>query len=362
MTPRGRRRVIATPPAVFLPHRTFPLSWLHRQLDLISHLLEPGECEPSMTRPATELGQRIKELRLRHYGRAGKSEFAKTLQTPLDEYERFERATIPTGEILVRMCEETGEDLQWLLTGAPSRGTMVISGARDRHQELIAKLARLLETSPESAASVDAFVDLLSEAVRMRASPAATARQELPPPRVRDLVPILNDDELPRHIAAQVDAGGQHSWLAAPVIDGGMITRHAALLTEPDVRAGDGAARELSIVRVAAGPGRAREFVESEQVAGCFPDIFGVRIPDDAMSPLFRRGDVALVSAGVAAAVGRPAVFRLGNREGLSCGIWLEQADERITLGRLSDGGEETVSAAEVLWSLEVLYRVRPAA
>ena len=59
---------------------------------------------------------------------------------------------------------------------------------------------------------------------------------------------------------------------------------------------------------------------------------------------------------------GSPAVCRLDNGEGVTCGIWLEQDDERITLGRLSDGGEETVRAAEVLWSLEVLYTVRSAA
>ena len=315
-----------------------------------------------MTRPGKELGERIRELRQRHYGRTGKSEFAKALQTPLDKYSGFERGIIPSGEILVRMCEATGEDLQWLLTGSPSRGTMVISGARDRHQELIAKLARLLEASPESAARVDAFVDLLSDTARVGASAAAAVRRELPPPNVRDLVPILNDDELPRHIDAQAADGGQPAWLAAPALDGGRITRHAAILSEPDVRAGEGAARELSIVRVSDSAGRAREFVESEQVAGCFPDMFGVRIPDDAMSPLIRRGDVALVSAGVGAAVGSPAVCRLDNREGVTCGIWLEQDDERITLGRLSDGGEETVRAAEVLWSLEVLYTVRSAA
>ena len=311
-----------------------------------------------MSRTDKKLGERIKALRQRHFGRGGKGEFAKALGLPIGEYERFERGAIPTGETLVRMCETSGEDLQWLLTGVGSRGTMVISGARDRHQELIAKVARLLDAAPESAPKLDAFVDLLVESERVHPHP----RPELPAPRTKDLVPILAGDELPNGFNAQNESLSRPAWLPTPMLDGCSISRCPALLAEPDVRSSDVQFRELNIVRITDGAGAVREFVECEHVAGCFPDMFGVRIHDDTMSPLLCQGDVALVAPSVPAQTGRPPLCGLADRRGAAYGVWLEQSHDRIVLGRLSDGGEDSVDAAEVMWSLEVLYRVRPAA
>ena len=115
-------------------------------------------------------------------------------------------------------------------------------------------------------------------------------------------------------------------------------------------------------MRITDGAGAVREFVESEHVAGCFPNMFGVRIHDDTMSPLLCQGDVALLAPSVAAQTGRPAVYRLSDGRGVACGVWLEQSQDRVVLGRLSDGGEDSVDASQMMWSLEVLYRVRPAA
>ncbi len=311
-----------------------------------------------MSRTDKELGERIKVLRQRHFGRGGKGDFAKALGLPLGEYDRYERGAIPTGKTLVRMCETSGEDLQWLLTGVGSRGTMVISGARDRHQELIAKVARLLDATPESAPRLNAFVDLLAEWQRVHPH----ARPELPAPRTKDLVPILAGDELPDGIGPQSDSLSRPSWLPTVVLDGCSISRCPALLAEPDARASDVRFRELYIVRITDGAGAVREFVESEHVAGCFPNMFGVRIHDDTMSPLLCQGDVALVAPSVAAQTGRPALYRLSDRRGAACGVWLEQSHDRVVLGRLSDGGEDLVDVSQMMWSLEVLYRVRSAA
>jgi len=106
------------------------------------------------------LTERIRQLRRRHFGAGGKAEFARRLDLPLEEYERFERGRLPPGDVMLRMCELTGEDLQWLLTGVAARGTVVISGTRGRHQDFLTRLARLLDEKPTLAAPLEAFVEL----------------------------------------------------------------------------------------------------------------------------------------------------------------------------------------------------------
>ena len=114
-----------------------------------------------MGNPEKALAERIRELRRRHFGTRGRAQFAERLNLPLNEYARYERGTVPPGEVLVRICDATGEDLQWLLTGTASRGTVVISGARNRHQDLLARLAQVLDTRPQLARSLESFLDLL---------------------------------------------------------------------------------------------------------------------------------------------------------------------------------------------------------
>lgn len=154
-----------------------------------------------MSSPEQALARRIRELRRRHFGPQGKELFATRLGLSLEEYGRFEQGVVPPGEVMVRMCEATGEDLQWLLTGVAARRTMVIAGTRGRHQDLLARLARLLDERPQLAAPVEAFVDLLTQGEPAHAEEAPA----LPGPSHQHLVPILEPQELPRTLPAEAD-------------------------------------------------------------------------------------------------------------------------------------------------------------
>jgi hypothetical protein len=90
--------------------------------------------------------------------------------------------------------------------------------------------------------------------------------------------------------------------------------------------------------------------------------MFGLRIADGAMAPLFEPGDVTLLSPAAGPRVGRPVVCRLAQEGKVLCRVWLGESDEQVLLGRLSDGGEDIIARPDVRWSLEALYRVRPAA
>lgn len=311
-----------------------------------------------MKRPEQALAERIRELRRRHFGPRGKATFAERLDLSLEEYERFERGTVPPGEVLVRMCEATGEDLQWLLTGVASRGTVVISGTRNRHQELLTRLARLLDAHPRLAAPIEAFVDLLARGEEVRAE----ARPALPVPEAGALIPVFEPHELPATLPGDDDGPGGFP-LAPPPGEWQMGERATAQLAEPAGAYEPDAFRAVELVSLAGDASRPpRQFIHSREIAACFPGIFGVRLADDAMRPMFRAGDAALAAVGAPARVGRPALCRLRNEREVRCRVWLGEDGGYVQLGRLADGELERHSPEDVCWSLEVLFRLAPAA
>lgn len=309
-----------------------------------------------MKNPEQALTERLKELRRRHYGPRGKAELARRLGISLAEYERFERGALPPGDLLVRLCELTGEDLQWLLTGVAARGTVVISGARGRHQALLARLAKLLDERPALAAPVEAFIDLVArgEEARAQAVPA------LPSPTPDDLIPIYENKDAPAALPPPDARDNGRPPLARLEHLAGM-ERRAAQLLEPAARYDDQPARAVRLVAAADAEGRDRLFLHQRDIASCFPGMFGVRLTDDSMRPMFRAGDAALVAAGAEPRIGRPVLCKFAHEPGARCRIWLGQDAARVHLGRLADGEQETAARADLAWSLEIIYRLTAA-
>jgi transcriptional regulator with XRE-family HTH domain len=310
---------------------------------------------------ATELGRRIAELRRRHFGAGGKEAFAARLGVPLDEYARYERGTLPSGALLVRMCELTGEDLQWLLTGVSSRGTIVISGARTRHEHLLTRLASALAENPELAAPVEAFLDLLL------ATPPAPASAELPSPDDASLIPIYDPADVPAQLpsaeasaGAPADGGRPSGGRRLVLPEGAAVAQAAFLLSEP---ASDYAAAEQRPVTTLTldAAGAAQCFLRDATLARALPGVFGVRVRDTDMTPMFVPGDVVLVVGTAGARPGRPAVLKPADGPA-RCRIWLGPDGADVVLGRLSDHADERLPQIAVAWSLEVLYRMAPAA
>jgi len=312
-----------------------------------------------MSEAEQALARRIRELRRRHFGSQGKAAFAERLGLPLEDYARYETGAVPPGEVMVRMCELAGEDLQWLLTGVAARGTVVIAGARGRHRDLLARLARTLEEQPELAAPVEAFVDLLLQG---RSAPAA-APVALPPAAVADLIPIFEPDELPAALPpGSNDELRERFALACSAGSTAATADASAELSEPAMRYDPAAGRPVEIVTLRTADGRTQRCVRSAEIARCFPGAFAVRVTDESMQPMFRAGDAVLVASGATAKVGRPALCRAVDGAGTRCRIWLGGEQDVVHLGRLADGADEPVAKEHVLWSLEVLFRLALAA
>ena len=305
------------------------------------------------------LTERIKQLRRRHFGAGGKAEFARRLDLPLEEYERFERGTLPPGDVMLRMCELTGEDLQWLLTGVAARGTVVISGTRGRHQDFLARLARLLDEKPTLAAPLEAFVELL-----MRGEQAGRqVAQALPVSEPLDLIPIFEADELPDELPApEANPEGGQFWLVALGQSASLTDEQPAELAEPASECDSQALQTVRLVSGRTEDGRVRRFVRSREVARCFPGMFGVRLGDDTMAPMFQAGDAVLVTVGEAPKIGQPVLCKLAGEPAVRCRIWLGQEEQVVHLGRFSDGEHEQVPCDRLRWSVEVLYHLSLAA
>lgn len=310
-----------------------------------------------MSTPEKQLSERIRELRRRHFGARGKAEFARRLNAPIEDYERYERGAIPSGELLVRMCELTGEDLQWLLTGAASRGAVVISGARNRHQKLLAHIASELDSQPALATPLEAFFELLLT--------GAALNKDAPPalPASNALIPIFGPRDWPQTPPDPDGPDGGRALLAPPTEEAlASCARVPLALSEPNADGGIAAGAPASLLALSNSAAPLRDFIHCPDVVHCFPLAFGVRIDNEKMAPIFSTGDVAIVAAGAEPRLGAPALCKFADPNDDRCRIWLGEEGDHVNLGRASDGGREQASRDTLLWSLDVIYRAAQAA
>jgi|GEM_PF-1348468 len=312
-----------------------------------------------MSTPERELAKRIRELRRRHFGARGKDEFARQLGMTRDEYDKFEDNRLPPGELMVRMCEITGEDLQWLLTGVSSRGAVVISGARRRHQNLLTRIASSLDADPKLAGPLEAFFDLLTQGGELR----PRTDDALPSPNAGALLPVFKQNEWPATLPEPDDSGG--GMPLTPILAEQALAcseRQPARLSEPTLEPDVATARQINLITMPDNTGQARLFIESRNIARGLPASFGVVMADDTMAPMFAMNDVLVVATGGGPLLGGPALCKFERSEDDRCRIWLGQDENTIQLARVSDGENEQMPRAQLRWALEVLYRVAPAA
>jgi hypothetical protein len=246
-----------------------------------------------------------------------------------------------------------------LLTGVAARGTVVISGARSRHQKLVSQIAQALDDQPTLAAPLEAFLDLLirGEDARRQSGPG------LPGPQAEELIPLFDQTEWPEELPDPDGPDGGYA-LSARLHDESWASaeRSTVALTEPKMEYDRDAFRDVALLVAPDVNGRSCRFVQSRTIIHSFPTIFGVVLDDDAMTPMFASGDALLVAVGAAPRVGRPALCKFVDRADDRCRIWLGDDGEQIHLGRAADGETEHLPRAALRWSLEVLYRVTRAA
>jgi hypothetical protein len=302
-----------------------------------------------MATSVSDVISRIREMRRRHFGPGGKAEFARRLAIPPAAYDRIERGKLPPGELMVRMCEVTGEELQWLLTGTSPRRTMVISSTGSRNSEVLVRTARLLEQRPELARPIDAFLDLLDRQVE---SP-----KRLPAPRARpaandEWIPILDPGELSDALPLRIAAS------RAPAAPLNLPQHGRPMISEPTLHVDESLLEEAQVATRSTGQHRRRLYLRCPMISTQHRGAFAVRLTDNLMSPMFESGDAAISAPKVPPRVGSPVLCKVTAEPGVRCRVWLGERSGRMHLGRLADGRHESLQRGALRWLLGVLFRL----
>ena len=322
--------------------------------------------------------ERIPVLRKQYAGKRGKSSFARALGISPSTYNYYESDRVPPVEILLKICEVTGADLNWLLAGKESAEKTIAEpqnfnamaekkNIRHRGSLLSEKLGTLLEKNPEFAEPISAFAELLCEKkgvednFKAEILPAESNRpgwipvlgrtaagmvhfwDEMILPQSRQAITEL-EALVRKHIGKAIisctDGALSVDLQARPLVEG--IKRQQANL----VQVGGEGAEEVV------------EFVQCEEMHRLFPDSFALRVDGDSMSPRINDGDIVILSPSVPAAQGHIAVARLANQIGVTCKL-IRSADDTVHLIPINERYEpKIVPKKDLQWSLAVLCHI----
>jgi len=306
---------------------------------------------------------RVRRLREQYAGSRGKSKFAQALGISPSTYNYYENNRVPPIEILLKMCEVTGADLEWLLTGGRSEKRFAFGP----NIELFKQLDDLLTNNPELAEAVSAFIELLREkkgfetGLQPRVPPSEPGRPGWIPVLGRTAAGMVHfwdqtllpeprqattelDELVKKHIGKEiigcVDGTVSIDLQAQRLMDG--VKRQQVNLIQV------GGQEEEEIV----------EFVQCEEVYGLFPDSFALRIDGDSMSPRINDGDIVVLSPSVPAAQGQIGIARIANQIGVTCKL-IRTTQEKVHLIPINERYEtKVVGKTDLLWALAVLCHI----
>ncbi|MHC4174522.1 MAG: S24 family peptidase [Planctomycetota bacterium] len=307
--------------------------------------------------------ERVRLLRGQYAGNRGKSKFARALGISPSTYSYYENDRVPPIEVLLKICEVTGADLEWLLTGRSNEKKFAFGP----NSGLLQELDSLFTNNPELTEAVLAFIELLCQKKGVEGefrSEVLGRKPDRPgwiPVLGRTAAGIVHfwdqaslpepkraitelDDLVKKHIGkaivGSVDGTVSIDLQALPLVDG--IKKQDANLIQV---CGQG---QEQIV----------EFVQCEEVHKLFPDSFALHVDGDSMSPRINDGDIVILSPSVPAAQGQVGVARVANQIGVTCKL-IRTTQRDIHLIPINERYEtKVVVKKDLLWALAVLCHV----
>ncbi len=307
--------------------------------------------------------ERIIFLRNKHFGSRGKSNFARALDISASTYNYYEKDRVPPIDILLKICEVTGADINWLLKGQKSEKYFALG----QNRPLLSRLEELLADNADMAKAVEAFVELLCRHKEIQAD--IQGRQAPTKPEMPGWIPVLG----------RTAAGIIHFW------DQSLFSASAQAVTELEnlvkkhigkdlVSSTDTSVsvdlqlrllidalktKQAELIQVCGQePQQIAEFVHCEEIRRLFPDSFALRIDGDSMSPRINDGNVVILSPSVPAAQGQIAVARIANQIGVTCKL-IRTTQTDVHLIPINERYETRIVAQkDLLWALAVLCHI----
>jgi transcriptional regulator with XRE-family HTH domain len=326
---------------------------------------------------------RLRQLRLQYAGPRGKSQFARALGLTPSTYSYYENNRLPPIETLLKVCEVTRADLQWLLTGKDSgKGSSFTA-----NKALLEKIETLLRDSPQLTKPIEAFVDLLVEknAFEKKLTPPAPVRSATQgsddssqehfsddskhTPAPPDWIPVLGRTAAgmvhfwnQTHLPDRSQAVTQLDELVRKYIGKDILGSTEGLMSidlqaQPIVEAIDNL--DANLIQVAGSQGDdIVEFVQVSQIQRLFPDCFALQIDGDSMSPRINDGDIVIVSPSVPAAQGQVAIACLANQIGVTCKL-IRTTETDVHLIPINERYDtKLLPKSDLLWALAVLCHI----
>jgi len=307
---------------------------------------------------------RIRVLRESYVGKRGKALFSNKLGISPSTYNYYERDRLAPAPILYRICQITGADIHWLLTGQNP-------GSHEKPllpPALLSKIDATLKHRPDTLAAIDAFLDLLNQ------RPQATNQPHQPPKRTDEphrggtnWVPVLGrtaagvihfwrqSEHEPPDVTEMGELIREHQNRRQQHAQATDIACEAALADVPPLPPNDAALVQLSELPADG----ITEFVACDPVAERFPDAFALRVDGESMAPRIRDGDIILLSPSVPAREAAAAVVQLRDQIGVTCKIIRHAQGQVHLIAANEEFPTKVVADQEVLWALAVLYRIR---
>jgi len=301
---------------------------------------------------------RLIELRTAFAGARGKNRFANALGISASTYNYYENDRLAPVGILLKICEITGVDLHWLLTGHAGGG---LQGSND---PLARKVEQAVAKYPAIRAGVNAFIDLYTQNLEAKLVQEGLGLQGQADVQRSGWIPILG----------RTAAGIVHFWDKVNLPKGDVAITELEELVEKyafkdivssqsgqvslDVQSrgyiSDIANRKASIIHLSDGPGPV-EFIDCGEIKRRFADSFALHVDGDSMSPRLKDGDCVVLSPSIGAVEGQMAVVKLSDQVGVSCKI-IRFEGEDVHLISLNEKYVTRVAAKkDLLWSLAVL-------
>ncbi len=289
-----------------------------------------------MSTPSPPICERLKSVRIRHFGERGRAKLCRQLGIQSSTYTLYEVSRVPPVELLVRVAQLTEVRLEWLLTG---------SGEESPAGEARPEAAPVSEDSPQG----------------QRPHPA---RQPANPPASADWIPIIGSTA----------AGPARYWEELPVTHGGpeADARLERILSEYAARAGETSStpgdlssttsmnRTVSLVQFSTPDDRGfLEFLSAPGVKGKYPRAVAWRIDGDSMSPRYLDADLVIASLDHPAVSGHPCVARQKGQIGVNCKIYQEQGRDVLLIPINERSQVQRLAARQLLWAHRVLCSVR---
>ena len=312
-----------------------------------------------------EISLRIAQVRMEVAGPRGKSRFAKLLDLSPSTYDYYESTRMPPADLLVRIAQVAKVDLNWLLTGKSGTGGVPLD------HPVLQRAAAMLAESPNAAAPLAAFVELLTASLNLPADepidddlPAPMPDEALAPPELRpsdpraSWIPILGRSAagLPQFWSDQDQSAGVTTL--AELIQRNASNPLRRIRTATAATETDQAVVEVITLNEPDGADVVA-FIAAEGIKSMHADAFALRIDGDSMRPDIRHGDLVILSPSVHAVDGKAAVVQLNAQIGVTCKLFRRDG-RTIHLVPINDElPPQTYPAADLVWAFRVLARVR---